>query len=55
MSMNLEYHKQANIKDFIVGKTRNGVIMVKKYTMLKGEGYHSDYPLYEFPVETIGM
>lgn len=54
MSMNLEYHKQANIKDFFVGKTRNRVIMVKKYTMLKG-GYHSDYPLYEFLVETIGM
>lgn len=58
--MNMDYHKRALIYDFIIGLSRSGKVMVKRYTYIedphcRNNGYYSDYPLYEFPVETIGM
>lgn len=40
---------------FVVGKDREGRVQVKRYTWIASEGYASDYPLWSFPVETIGL
>lgn len=51
--MKNEYHKQAQLGDFIVGMTRSGRVMVMRFTRV--DRFLSDYPIWEFPVETIGM
>lgn len=51
--MHVDYHKQAYISDFIIGVSHDGVIRVKFYTRV--DGCYSDYPLWSFDLETIGM
>lgn len=58
--MKNEYHRPTTIYDFIVGVSRSGKVWVKRYTYVEdphcaNNGYYSDYPLYEFTVETIGL
>jgi hypothetical protein len=43
------------IRDFVIGVTRTGTIMVKRYTWVKSDDCYSDYPLWEFAIETLGM
>ena len=50
----------ASLKDFVVGVDRKGQLHVKRYTKVsnpdtKGYGNYSDYPLYDIPLDTIGM
>lgn len=40
---------------YIVGKSKGGEVMCKRYTWIAEPGYASDFPLWEFPVETIGL
>jgi hypothetical protein len=51
--MHIDYHKQVTLCDFIIGRARSGTVWVKRYTQV--DGYHSAYPLYEFPIETLGL
>lgn len=51
---------QTKIYDFFIGVSRSGKVWVKRYTYVNdphcvGNGYYSDYPLYEFPIETLGL
>lgn len=43
------------IRDFVIGKARTGKLWVKRYTFIKSEDCYSDYPLWEFEIETLGM
>lgn len=43
------------IRDFVVGMTRSGKLMVKRYTFIREHDHYSDYPLWEFDIETIGL
>lgn len=48
------------IYDFFIGVSRSGKVWVKRYTYVedphtRGNGCYSDNPLYEFPIETIGL
>lgn len=40
---------------FVVGKTKDGQLFAKRYTWIREMGYASDYPLWSFPIETIGL
>ena len=55
--MQSDYHKPLNLSDIIIGLSRSGKIWVKRYTRIGFAGHevHSDYPLYEFTIETLGM
>ncbi len=50
-----EYHRPASIRDFVIGCSLSGVVWVKRYTFIKKDDCYSDYPLYEFDIQTIGM
>lgn len=52
--MKREYHKPASIVDYVVGKSRDGVVHAKRYTVTP-QGYHSDYPLWDIELATLGM
>lgn len=56
----VDYHRATTIYDFFIGISRSGKLWVKRYTYIEdphcqNNGYYSDYPLYEFTIETIGM
>lgn len=40
---------------FIIGSDKHGQLWAKRYTWIASEGYASDYPLWAFPIETIGL
>lgn len=48
------------LNDFLIGRARSGKVWIKRYCIVKNDstrgcGHYSDYPLYEFSVETIGL
>ena len=52
-----DYHKPINLSDVVIGLARDGQIWVKHYTRIGfvGRDIVSDYPHYQFPIETLGM
>lgn len=51
--MHTDYHHAVTLRDFVIGKSRSGKVWCRRYTKV-GE-FYSDYPLWEFCVDTIGM
>lgn len=52
-----DYHKPIKLSDVVIGRARDGQVWVKRYTRIgfAGREVVSDYPLYQFPLETLGM